>query len=101
MQQLKRGAASSLPPSLPPSGNPNLVLSGGSMDLYPTDDAKKMIALWKKHGAAICDEFHKVLDSRPFTLIHGDLRADNLFRMGACGVRFICCSSTQTHRQTE
>ena len=77
----------------PEGGNKNLPLSGGSIDLYPNDDMKKMLALWKAHGEALITEFHKTLDSRPFTLAHGDLRADNLFRKGsngsATGFKFI------------
>ena len=77
----------------PEGGNKNLPLSGGSIDLYPNDGMKKMLALWKAHGNALADEFHKTLDSRPFTLTHGDLRADNLFRKGsngsATGFKFI------------
>ncbi len=69
----------------PVAGNPNLPMQGGHVDMFPTDETKKMIALWKKHGKAICDEYHEVLDSRPFTLIHGDLRADNIFRKGKNG----------------
>jgi hypothetical protein len=31
-----------------------------------------MLQLWKAHGHALCEEFHKKLDARPFTLCHGD-----------------------------
>lgn len=50
------------------------------VDFYPTERHKTMVRLYKKHGKAIIEEFHKILDSRPFTLVHGDMRADNLFQ---------------------
>jgi hypothetical protein len=37
-----------------------------------SDDFKTMVQLWKAHGHTLCEEFHKTLDSRPFTLTHGD-----------------------------
>ena len=49
-------------------------------DMEPTDADKKAVRLLKKHQAAIYAEFHRTLDSRPKTLTHGDMRADNMFR---------------------
>ena len=60
--------------------NQNLPTNNYSIDMFPTDKDKVMVQLWKAHGHALADAFHTVLDTRPFTLTHGDLRSDNIFR---------------------
>jgi thiamine kinase-like enzyme len=61
------------------------------VDWCPTDPLKNLVRLWKAHGTALLEECHRILDSRPFTLVHGDLRSDNLFegKDPSSGYKFI------------
>jgi len=49
-------------------------------DMAPTADHETMVRLLKAHSPALFEEFHRILDSRPKTLCHGDMRSDNLFQ---------------------
>jgi len=40
----------------------------GTVDMFPSDDQKQMVRLFREHGNALIDAFHEVLDKRPFTL---------------------------------
>ena len=58
-------------------------LENTCIDVMPDKDMHAMVRLWKEHGRAMSDEMTKVLSSRPKTLLHGDLRSDNLFQSHA------------------
>ena len=64
---------------------------GQGHDIFPSPEEKTMVRLWKAHGTRLITEMHKVLDARPFTLVHGDMRADNIFvnKSGALDFKFI------------
>lgn len=49
------------------------------IDMAPTQADKDAVELMKRHGPAVMAHFHKTLDSRPFTMTHGDMRGDNMF----------------------
>ena len=53
-------------------------------DLFDTPEAPTALALTRilagPHCNAICDYLNEALNQRPLTLLHGDLRADNIFR---------------------
>lgn len=59
-------------------------------DPFPTDRHMTMVRLWQQHSVALLEHFHEALDSRPFTMCHGDMRSDNLFqRKDKTGYRVI------------
>ena len=51
-----------------------------SCNLFERDDDKTCVRLLKAHHEPIFAEMKRVLDTRPFTLVHGDMRTDNLFQ---------------------
>lgn len=55
-----------------------LLFEGAHTDLAPSPYMAEYWDICIKHGPAICTGFYKVLNSRPKTLVHGDLRSDNI-----------------------
>ena len=47
-------------------------------DFYP-EASEILDIMGGKNGSAIAEAMRKLLSSRPYTLIHGDLRCDNIF----------------------
>ena len=59
-------------------------------DPFPNPDQRIVNRLLMTHPVKFLEHFHKTLDSRPFTLCHGDMRSDNLFqRKDKSGYRVI------------
>ena len=56
-----------------------MVLKGCGVNLMETSEEKELVDLISEHGEAIVKAIYRKLNSRPKTLVHGDLRLDNLF----------------------
>ena len=46
------------------------------VQFFPRDEDKTAVRLFKAHGAEIVREMRRVLDTRPLTLVHGDIRCE-------------------------
>ena len=55
------------------------LIKGAGIDFYDTEELKSVINLFRDHAEPMLAAVYKRLSSRPKTLVHGDLRTDNLF----------------------
>jgi thiamine kinase-like enzyme len=59
-------------------------------DPFPKPAQRVMNKVMTTHSVKLLAHFQKILDSRPFTMCHGDMRSDNLFqRKDKTGYRVI------------
>jgi len=58
----------------------DFIKKGTGFDVLANPDMKYMVDICEKHGKVLFKEFYKVLNSRPKTLVHGDMRSDNIFQ---------------------
>jgi len=58
-----------------------MIKNGTGVDILGDPQWKALFeTVLETHSMELFDEFNKILDSRPKTLLHGDLRSDNIFR---------------------
>ena len=57
----------------------DMLKKGADIDFLDTAELKSLFDLFIEHADQLGDVFYKRLNSRPKTLVHGDLRLENLF----------------------